>query len=164
MNEAKLFNGGVPTAPDVKKLRDSFDSRMVVGGQTVTHEEIETVIDSKRGTSRYRSVISAWRKEIENFFKRKPVSVRGVGYQFPSGSTMLTGGVREIVGGVKKVAIGAADILAIPSQEMTKAESATAKNATFFAGKVQALFSESKKEIKLPSARERLPSLAAPQD
>ena len=61
--DAKLFFGGVPTEPDVKKLHEAFG--VPDRGAVVSHSEIAAVIGVYRDESRYWTVVNRWRKDIE---------------------------------------------------------------------------------------------------
>ena len=58
-----LYFGGVPTELEVKALREAFPAMEV--GQEITTEEVEKIIDVKKGESRYYTVTVRWRKEVE---------------------------------------------------------------------------------------------------
>lgn len=57
-----MYFGGIPTSPDVNRIRESFpDSSLSV----VTYEEIEKVLGCDRGTNRFKAVTNRWRKLVE---------------------------------------------------------------------------------------------------
>lgn len=55
-----LFLGGIPTEPDVKRLRDKYHALTV--DQIIPYADLEASIGSKKGTARFGSVVGAWRK------------------------------------------------------------------------------------------------------
>lgn len=63
MSKAFLYFRGVPTKPDVDKLRAVFG----VPGEDVliTYDSIAEVIGSPRGSSRFHTVMNAWRNALE---------------------------------------------------------------------------------------------------
>jgi hypothetical protein len=66
MAKAIPYYGGVPTKPDVDKLIEKWG--IPEEGTQITYEQIETVLGIKRNgerSSRYRTVVSAWKKRLE---------------------------------------------------------------------------------------------------
>lgn len=64
--QGRTFFGGVPTAPDVKHIRDEFPDDQLKAGTFISYKEIEDVITVNRDRSRFRTVTTAWRKTVEN--------------------------------------------------------------------------------------------------
>ena len=58
-----MFQKGVPTGADVKKLMDAFG--IPAQGTLIPYTEIESVINEEKGSYRWGSVISAWRRLLE---------------------------------------------------------------------------------------------------
>jgi hypothetical protein len=56
-----LYFGGIPTGPDVKRLLERFGSP---APGLIPYEEIERAIDERRGHSRFRTVVIAWRHRL----------------------------------------------------------------------------------------------------
>ena len=61
---AEVFNGGVPTAPAVQKLKDRFGAPEP--GKVMKYAEIADTIEERRESNRFRSVVEAWRKALEH--------------------------------------------------------------------------------------------------
>ncbi len=59
---AKVFFGGVPTEPDVKKLIGAYGSP--AEGTVLPYDELSEVLQLSRRSSRFRTVITAWRKQL----------------------------------------------------------------------------------------------------
>lgn len=57
---ARPYIGGIPTAPDVDAIRKALGE--VAPGTDVAHEMVEKIIGCERGSSRYRTVTTAWRR------------------------------------------------------------------------------------------------------
>ena len=64
-----VFRGGVPVAPDVRKLTDHFQTP--AEGSMIPYDDIARIIGAAYGTNRFRSVVMAWRRDLE-----KPPAVR----------------------------------------------------------------------------------------
>lgn len=63
MNDERLtFGAGVPTAADVKRLRDTFPVKV---GDLVLYSEISSTIQCPFRSSRWSSVVMAWRKQLD---------------------------------------------------------------------------------------------------
>lgn len=60
MGTNNVFRGGVPTEPDIYRLNERFGKPKE--GDEIPWEAIEAVIDEPRDTSRFRTVVSRWRK------------------------------------------------------------------------------------------------------
>lgn len=59
---SKAFFGGIPTDSDVKKLLEAFPD--IKPGEMITYTQVAEVIRVKYGTSRFRTVTTAWRKTL----------------------------------------------------------------------------------------------------
>lgn len=55
---------GVPTAPDVRRLRDKFG--VPDEGKLITYESLEETLGYKRDSVRFRTVVYAWRRALES--------------------------------------------------------------------------------------------------
>lgn len=68
MAETKLFTGGIPYGPDVKRLCEAFPVPALTEGLVIRHGQLEEVLGYKRGTGRYYGVIKSWigRQQNEN--------------------------------------------------------------------------------------------------
>lgn len=75
-DKCRPYFGGIPMEPQVRKLLDTFGSPEP---GIIRHDQIETVIGENRRSSRYQSIVVAWRKRM---FKEQNIdsdAVRGVG-------------------------------------------------------------------------------------
>lgn len=97
---SKLFLGGVPTAPDVKKLREAFPQ--IDEGTDFTHEQIEAVIGLSPKSTRYRCVTLAWRKEMLNGHNVEIVAVPTIGFRALTGPERLDTNVKGFKNGARK--------------------------------------------------------------
>ena len=62
---SRLYRGGIPTGPDVAKIRKIFASQENTPGAIILYEDIERAIGFKRDNHRFRVVTIQWRKEVE---------------------------------------------------------------------------------------------------
>ena len=65
MRNKKLFFGGVPTDPEVKRIQKVYNELTLEEGTIIPYEDIEDIINESRETSRFKSVTTAWRKHVE---------------------------------------------------------------------------------------------------
>ena len=61
----KLYLGGLPTAPDVKRLRERFPDNALRVGQIVDYADVEATLGCARHTYRFKTVTNRWRKLVE---------------------------------------------------------------------------------------------------
>ena len=60
---ATPFFGGVPTAPDVQRLIDKLGVPAV--GTLITYDELSAILHEDPDSSRFGTVIAAWRKRLD---------------------------------------------------------------------------------------------------
>jgi hypothetical protein len=99
-----VFNSGVPTEPDVKKLFESFGEPAV--GAKVTYDEISKAIREEVGSNRFRSVVEAWRKTLYRNHNIVLRAVPGVGFEVmdPTSRILYCGArVKSHLRGVNRV-------------------------------------------------------------
>lgn len=63
--KVKLFFGGLPTGPDVQRIRNVYPENSLAPQQEISYAHIGEIIGSKYGTSRFISVTTSWRKFVE---------------------------------------------------------------------------------------------------
>ena len=61
-----LYFGGVPFDPDIRKIREAYPDSSLEEGQVIPYEQIEAVLQVKKGTSRFLGVTNSWRKRVNN--------------------------------------------------------------------------------------------------
>ncbi len=87
--DAKLHFGGIPVAPDVKRIRDEWPDETLTEGQIISDADMETVIGCRKSHDRYQTVTQKWRKTVEMscgaVIGREP----GVGFKVLSDSEKL---------------------------------------------------------------------------
>ena len=62
MAKSRVFFGGVPTAPEVRLLREKYG--VPPEGIVIPQEEVESLIGCPRTSHRYRTITNAWRKGL----------------------------------------------------------------------------------------------------
>ena len=76
-----LFFGGVPTGPDVRRLREAFPDDDMPEGRVISYDEVEEVLGRERGSSRFETVTSIWRRVFERDTGRILHRVRQEGFK-----------------------------------------------------------------------------------
>lgn len=70
MSEEKkqtLAFGGMPTAPDVRRIREEFpDSDLIEGETEISHSRIAAIVGVSVESSRFKTVTRQWRKDVED--------------------------------------------------------------------------------------------------
>lgn len=97
---SKLFFGGIPTAPDVKKLREAFPR--IEDGTDFTHEQIQAVIGLHPKSARYRGVTLAWRKEMLKDHNIEIAAVAAVGFRALTGPERIESNIKGFKHGARK--------------------------------------------------------------
>jgi hypothetical protein len=76
----KMFDGGLPTSPDVDKLIEKYG---VPGdGFTVEYDELAELIEAPVGSNRFRGVIARWRRRLERDHNVLLEAMWGSHYQY----------------------------------------------------------------------------------
>jgi len=79
MAETKLHFGGLPTDPEIRTLYERYG--VPEEGIIITYEELEEVLNCKRTTQRFQTVVSRWRRQLESQHNTLMVAVARVGYK-----------------------------------------------------------------------------------
>jgi hypothetical protein len=101
--EAEAFFGGIPTGPDVKRLRDRWPELEV--GDTITDAEVAEVLCVPVKSHRYKTVTTVWKKRWEEDGK---VIGRKNGNSFvvltdSEKFAVVQGKLRTVVRGIRRV-------------------------------------------------------------
>ncbi len=88
---------GRPTGPQATKLGDAIKHAIANGtpNRVFTHDDIATLIDEKRGTARYRTVMYAAFRRVFRDTGYAMKSLPGMGYQIPTGTEQIEMGVGD---------------------------------------------------------------------
>ena len=89
MNNVTVYRGGVPTAPDVKKLLESFTEQELSQGTIIEYSKISNIIGVDEDSSRFKTVVNAWRKYLEQTMNILLGTLRGRGFMVLSDSGKL---------------------------------------------------------------------------
>jgi len=106
MGNAKPYFAGTPCDLDVRRLEAAFGVSEI--GVVIEHEAIAGVLGVARTSSRYRSVVSAWRRKLEREHNVRPGAARGTGYQALDARQRVEESVADALIGTRKTVRAAA--------------------------------------------------------
>lgn len=104
MGKTMIFGGGVPTAPDVKKLVDSIG--IPKEGDVVAYTQLEKLLRLNRDSFRFRTVLNAWKRKLFAENNVLMTSVPTVGYKAADPSERIVDSKSRVRSGFKKVKMG----------------------------------------------------------
>jgi hypothetical protein len=61
-----LHFGGVPTDPDIRRIRQEHPDHTLTPGTLIRYEDVERLIQTGRDTARFRTVTDKWRRQVED--------------------------------------------------------------------------------------------------
>lgn len=159
---SKLFLGGVPTAPDVKKLRKAFPE--LVDGQDISHEEVESVLNMDSRSSRYRSVTTAWRKEMLNEENIEVSAVAGVGFRCLTGPERLSTNIKGFRAGTRKQGKSIRRVTMVPAEKLGEQDQAKQLHLMRLGSQIVQQAASVMKQIEAPKSQEQLTLLRKPSN
>lgn len=152
---SKLFLGGIPTAPDVKKLREAFPK--IAEGTDFTHDQIQVVIGQHPKSSRYRCVTAAWRKELLNMDNIEIGAVAGIGFRALTGPERLGTNIKGFKQGTRKQGKSVRRVTMVRSETLSPLEQGTQMHVMRLGAAVLAQASSMMKEIAPPRIADQAP-------
>lgn len=152
---SKMFFGGMPTGPDVRKLIAAFGKP--TPGTEITHEEIEAVLSITRKESRYSVVTLAWRKQLLKDDSIDIGAVNGIGFRALIDSERVSNGVSGVQQGARKQmrSIKRATMLETANPELQKKQELLTRYGIALQGEVNTML----KQIAAPKPAEQMPRL-----
>ncbi len=79
-NPAKLFFGGLPTEPEVNRIRSAYPDAELTVGQVIPYDNIAAIIGAAYKSNRFRSITNVWRKKVEKETNKIIGTEPGVGF------------------------------------------------------------------------------------
>ena len=126
MTEASKVVRGVPTEPDVERLRKQFPPQELHVGQIITFETVETILnregDCAKGSHRFRTVTGRWRDEYEALYMIRLGAERGVGFKVLNSSERLVESSCHLKSSFKQAIQSNRRCAAIPANTLTEVE------------------------------------------
>ncbi len=159
MSSANVFFGGLPTAIDVKKLDERYGAPNE--GLLILHADIAVCIGYPWKSSRYRTVLDAWRRKLRRELNIDTSVDPGKGLYILTPPERIKAGKSDTKSGLRKFRRGGARVAVAPDEGLT-AEQRTERDHT--AQVVWRLYSSAAQEIKAlepPSPLAALPRRAS---
>lgn len=76
-----LYFGGIPTEPDLKKIKEHYPDSSLQKGQIIFYEDIERILGVAKNTNRFRAVTNTWRKQVNEAIGQRIGTEKGVGFK-----------------------------------------------------------------------------------
>ncbi len=127
MTTTRVFGGGVPTEPDVKRLMEAFPS--LTPGTILKHGQVSEVIGVTWRTSRYRTICSAWRHRLKREQNVVVRSLPGVGYVVRAEAERVNDAIGDGRRGVRTIGRAVRDIGLVKTEKLPENEQARALHA-----------------------------------
>ena len=157
MTESKLYWRGVPVGPDVDVLDRHFNG--LTHGQVLAHDDLSDVMGYSRGSSRYRSVINAWRRQLLREHGIELQSVRSIGLRVMTDPERVDAHVDKAALGIRKIARAGKSLSAIPRSTLTTAARTKADHAQILIASMRLDASAFKSELQAPKPAPQSPRL-----
>lgn len=115
MSAARLYLGGLPTDIDVRKLKARFGVPQV--GQELSHSELAECIGVDKTSTRYGSVMAAWRRALKREHNLVLGAVPGEGFRVLTDAERMSEDTRKGVIGARMIARAVKDSLLINTSD-----------------------------------------------
>lgn len=96
-----IFNGGVSTEPEVNELIEKLG--VPSPGAQISYAQIEAIIGAKKGSGRWSSVITSWRKRLDRQYNLLLLAVPNEGFQVMTGSERINEAGKKFKTGMKRI-------------------------------------------------------------
>lgn len=127
MSKSGLFLGGVPTEPDVKRLIEAYST--LKPGDEITHAEMARTIDADERSNRYRTVVTAWRRQMLKLHNVDMQPIRGVGFRIIDGIERISASVKDYGGGVRKIVRSVGRARRVEMEKLTNEQQRVSEHA-----------------------------------
>ena len=159
MNDARLFFGGIPTAPDVKKLEDRFG--ILKAGTLISHAELSSCIGVPWKSTRYRSVVESWRKKLMREHNIDTGAEPSVGIRILTGPERIAASEADFGSAVKKTRKAVKRIVPIPDEGLSEIEKKTRDHVRMIACRSYMVMATERRAIRGTTAPEAMPRKSA---
>ena len=142
--------GRIPTTPDVNMLCGKFDN--LNEGDVVKYGEIESVIGAKRGSGRFQSVTTAWRKKLDRDSNIVLLAVPGVGFKVADPSDRVDLSSRKVKSGTRSIVKGATIASSTDRSRLTEEQRRVCDHISMAATSIQLAVRIAPKPVELPAS------------
>lgn len=138
MDEEQLYFGGLPTEPDIKRIRDAFPDDALQTGDIIPYSEVGDVIGYPYGSVRFRTVTNRWRKMVERDCGKVVHIEKNLGFRIntPSQNLELSGcKLKSAVRMARRsfIVTGRIDRSALTEDELKRLDHQAKRSATMLA-------------------------------
>ena len=125
MAEACVYRRGIPTEPDVNKLKEKFPDTNLKNNDIIPYQDIALIIGVAVSSSRFKTVMSVWRKYLEQTSNIILKPLKGQGYLVLSDSGKLNAAADKYKSAKKMAARAIIITTHINTSNLTQAEKDT---------------------------------------
>jgi alkylated DNA nucleotide flippase Atl1 len=118
MSKTGLFLGGVPTEPDVQRLIEAVPN--LKPGDEVPYQDIASTIGEERNSSRYKTVVGRWRKQMRKLHNIDMKAIAGFGFRVLNANERVAAGVSDYGKNVRGVVRSEGRIRSAPAEAMNQ--------------------------------------------
>lgn len=153
--EGKVFFGGVPTDPEVQRLKDTYAIPEV--GQVISYDEVAAVIGCDRKGARFKTVTLRWRSQMERDYGIIIGVRRGIGFVVLNPREKVGLSASKLEAGIKSIKRSNKVVSMVDRAELTDVEKHVADHiARVTSALTGAAILESKKvKFKLPAIQKK---------
>lgn len=144
---SKPFFGGVPTDTEVQKLVEAYRDAAI--DTVLPHEELEKLAGAKRRTSRYRTIITAWRKRMLNEHNVDIGSVWNTGYKVLDPAGRVSAALGNFARGTKQIGVARNRIVRTPIDKLPEPEQRAAEHKTLLITHADTYMQEQQRRLKI---------------
>ena len=155
-----ILSSGIPSSPDVYKLLARFKLQP---GVDIPHEEVEACIGVARGTSRYRSVTTAWRRRVEREQNLFVDSTPSKGFRVLLPTERVSHCMGKVASGARIVRKSGARAAMIPPDTLSDADRGKAMHMVKLAAQIDADVKQTMRQIAPPSRSAIAPQRPMPE-
>ena len=158
----EMFFGGVPVGPDVDILDRLYPA--LQHEQILTHDEMASAVGYSWRSSRYRTVLVAWRKQL---FEERGIelqAVRAVGLRVMTSPERVDAHINKTLGGMRAIAKAGMRIAAVPREELPEPARIRADNAQLAIAKMNLDMRRFRSTVSAPPATPSQPPRLVPFD
>lgn len=89
MKDSELYFGGLPTEPDVKRIREIYPDSALKVGDLIAYEDMAEALDEEKDSFRFKTITNRWRKLVEKDCGKVIGVEKGIGFKVLSDSQKL---------------------------------------------------------------------------
>jgi len=149
--KGELRFGGVPTDPDIKRIRDRWPDSDLAPGQSIACDDVATVLGLPKTSHRFQTVTARWRKLVERGPTALVIGRRDGEFRVLAPGQVVNANERDFRGGFKRFRRGSIrGVRSVDVSQLSDDEKKRHDLHAKLAGKVLAVSSIRKDQAALP--------------